>query len=933
MKFSKKVLFKHLLFSTLMVSTVFMVTILIINANIRHNTHETNAASGVTDITNSVSAGWLQNYSAFSCWSATCNQLQGFTVANDRLVYYIQPSGVDQGAIRAFTGSSFANTVSGTPKDVNYGHGNDMTYNSATDKILVIGPNSYNDIYILNRSTLEKESSKAVSGTWGIGYDEFHNYYVLLQGKIRLVDSNFQKKAEFSYSLDDNVSQGIEYHNGYVYHTTDNWDNNLGGEIAYIYVYNAKLKSDGTTENGFGDRVATYYINAVNLGEIESISFSDDKAYFGFANSTTGTTKFYSIADSKVEIPLETTVKYTDNQHSTTVKITGDAQLSSKSGFTLSSDEYSLSKSVNSGSISESIKVCDHYNNCKTLNLSHTNSSYIEQRPQTVSFANSSVTKRYGDAAFTNKATTTGDGTITYSSSNTSIATVNNDGKVTIKTAGKVTITATAAETDNYSQASSSYILTIEKAPQIVSFANSTVTKTYGDAEFTNKATTTGDGTINYSSSNTSVATVDSNGKVTIKSAGHTVITAVASTTTNYLSASDSYNLTVEKSSQNVSFADTSVTKTYGDVAFTNKATTTGDGEITYTSTDNAIATVDNNGKVTINAAGTVTIIATAEGTNNCTQATADYSLTINKAAQVVSFEEAAKTITIDYGVTDFVNKATANNSVATISYTSSDDKVATVEENGEIVTKKSGKVIITATASNENFEEASNSYELNIQYVLSFDINGGTGAVEQQACISEENFTDCEIVIPSDIPSKEDLFFLGWSEDPSGSQATYYTNEKISITNNKKLYAIWTNGQVTWIQNNEHDLGDDEDLTVEINVPLEQFDHVEVDGETISEEKYQLKSGSTVLTLKASFLDTLSEGKHSLAIFYDNDSAVMTTFEIKKKPEAPNTGKETKDTDRATVLLSVFMPVSFSFVGVIIFLINRRISHRKIKF
>jgi uncharacterized protein YjdB len=54
-----------------------------------------------------------------------------------------------------------------------------------------------------------------------------------------------------------------------------------------------------------------------------------------------------------------------------------------------------------------------------------------------------------------------GDGSITYSSSNTGIATVNSSGTVTGVSAGTCTITATISGTSNYNSASASYTLTV----------------------------------------------------------------------------------------------------------------------------------------------------------------------------------------------------------------------------------------------------------------------------------------------------------------------------------------------------------------------------------------------------------------------------------------------------------------------------------------
>ena len=74
------------------------------------------------------------------------------------------------------------------------------------------------------------------------------------------------------------------------------------------------------------------------------------------------------------------------------------------------------------------------------------------------------------------------------------------------------------------------------------------VTKTYGDADFTITATGANEySEVTYESSNEEVATVDSNGKVTIKGAGTATIKAKASATPDYEAKEISYALTVNK--------------------------------------------------------------------------------------------------------------------------------------------------------------------------------------------------------------------------------------------------------------------------------------------------------------------------------------------------------------------------------------------------
>ncbi|MBR4385743.1 MAG: DUF1566 domain-containing protein, partial [Treponema sp.] len=83
-----------------------------------------------------------------------------------------------------------------------------------------------------------------------------------------------------------------------------------------------------------------------------------------------------------------------------------------------------------------------------------------------ISYATTAVEKATADEAFTNALTKTGDGTVSYASDNTAVATVNEDGEVTIKGAGTATITAKVTDSDTYTYATktASYTLTVTQA-------------------------------------------------------------------------------------------------------------------------------------------------------------------------------------------------------------------------------------------------------------------------------------------------------------------------------------------------------------------------------------------------------------------------------------------------------------------------------------
>ena len=98
-----------------------------------------------------------------------------------------------------------------------------------------------------------------------------------------------------------------------------------------------------------------------------------------------------------------------------------------------------------------------------------------------------------------------------------------------------------------------------DKQPQDgFKFENSSVTRTYGDPEFSAGAVGAAKGsTVTYESSKPAVATVDSaTGKVTIKGVGTAVITAKASATAEYDEAAATCNLTVGKKTVTVKAKD-----------------------------------------------------------------------------------------------------------------------------------------------------------------------------------------------------------------------------------------------------------------------------------------------------------------------------------------------------------------------------------------
>lgn len=138
---------------------------------------------------------------------------------------------------------------------------------------------------------------------------------------------------------------------------------------------------------------------------------------------------------------------------------------------------------------------------------------------------------------------------ITYKSSNTDVAEVNEQGEVKVNKSGETTITVSYAGTDTYTQAELSYTLTINKLENGIAIDKTSVEDDLngynGEAKQYVSLTNPNNLPITYTSSNPYVATVDESGNVKLVSWGKTTITVSYPGSEVYESATTSYELNV----------------------------------------------------------------------------------------------------------------------------------------------------------------------------------------------------------------------------------------------------------------------------------------------------------------------------------------------------------------------------------------------------
>ena len=332
--------------------------------------------------------------------------------------------------------------------------------------------------------------------------------------------------------------------------------------------------------------------------------------------------------------------------------------------------------------------------------------------------------------------------------------------------------------------------------------------------------------------------------------------------------------------------------------------------DVTWESSNTSIATVSADGTVTAISAGTATITATAEDGSGVS---ASCTLTVTHGKMVQTPKKDA-TCTVDgteeYWMCEICGKHFEDES-GTIPTTPEENKIqATGHSYGEPVWNWSedGKTC-TVTFTCEKDETHKETPKV---IVTSAEKTPGTctetGVTTYTATVEFNGQTYTDTKDLTDIPA------TGHS----------YDNGKCTVcgaiaSDFKVIITAGANG--SWQK------GTKDGLTFTSNAAYKHFQKVQVDGKDLDASNYTVKEGSTIVNLKTEYLETLSVGKHTLAIVSETGTAT-TEFTVKAAAVTDDTqSPQTGDDSNIALWIAVLLAAGTALTGTAVYSRKRKYS------
>ena len=323
--------------------------------------------------------------------------------------------------------------------------------------------------------------------------------------------------------------------------------------------------------------------------------------------------------------------------------------------------------------------------------------------------------------------------------------------------------------------------------------------------------------------------------------------------------------------------------KKYGDQGFKLEVSHKGNGKLSYSSSNEDVATVDDQGNVTIHNAGTTKLKVTLGVDHNYDSDSKEVTLTVNKINHELTVDQ--KDVEKTYGDEAFTIHAQSKDNESAIEYASSDEKVATVDSEGNVVIKGAGKVIITVSQKeSKNYKKVSKEINLTVKAKkITVTVNDASKTYGDED--SEFTYVNDKLI------GNDKLTSIILTREEGEDVGTYKIKVSKKEGSNPNYDITFKDGTYTI-----NPLSIDKGTVVLGNVlkytgekQTQEVEQVLVNGKALNKEDYEVldnqatKEGKHVLTIKAKGNNHTGSFKYSYAILpKENDKIGTGSFTVK---------------------------------------------------
>jgi len=106
-----------------------------------------------------------------------------------------------------------------------------------------------------------------------------------------------------------------------------------------------------------------------------------------------------------------------------------------------------------------------------------------------------------------------------------------------------------------------------------------------------------------------------------------------------------------------------------------------------------------------------------------------------------------------------------------------------------------------------------------------------------------------------------------------------------------ERLYKTLTDYEIVKGSGSKWTKDSSKTLSFTANGPARKFKELRIDGKVVHTDYYTYKDGSTIVTVKAKYLQKLSNGKHFVQFVYTDGETDEETFRISGASTSPGTG------------------------------------------